>query len=86
MLSEFYIKRPRYTICMTTYNTKKTIERCFESLLYQIDDRFEIIVVDNLSSDDSEKYLEKLAREGRISLIRRECTCGLDRQIAAETL
>ena len=77
--------RPRYSICMTTYNAKNTIESCFESLLRQIDDRFKIIVVDNLSYDGSEKYLEKLAEKGKIRLIRQKCTRGLGRQIAAES-
>ncbi|MEM0053782.1 MAG: glycosyltransferase family 2 protein [Nitrososphaeria archaeon] len=76
--------RPKYSICMTTYNTIKTIDKCFKSLLRQIDDRFEIIVVDNLSSDGTEKYLEKLALEGKIRLIKRKCSRGLGRQIAAE--
>ncbi|MEM3386022.1 MAG: glycosyltransferase family 2 protein [Nitrososphaeria archaeon] len=78
------MRKPRYSICMTTYNTKKTVEKCFKSLLSQIDDRFEIIVVDNLSSDSTEKYLEKLALEGKIRLIKRKCSRGLGRQIAAE--
>ncbi|MGB9727759.1 MAG: glycosyltransferase family 2 protein [Nitrososphaeria archaeon] len=78
------MRKPRYSICMTTYQTKKTVKRCFDSLLPQVDDRFEIVVVDNFSSDGSEKYLETLAREGKIRLIRRRCSRGLGRQIAAE--
>ena len=79
------MSKPRYSICITTYQAGKTIRTFFNSLLNQIDDRFEIIVVDNFSSDGSEVFLQSLAERGLIRLIRRKCSRGLGRQIAAES-
>lgn len=55
-----------------------------ESILNQIDDRFEVIVVDNMSNDGSEKYLKTLEKQGKIKLISARCTRGKGRQIAFE--
>jgi len=79
------MRKPRYSICVTTYQAGKTIVKFFDSILSQIDDRFEIIVVDNLSSDGSEIFLKNLAERDKIRLISRKCSRGLGRQIAAES-
>jgi glycosyltransferase involved in cell wall biosynthesis len=69
---------------MTTYQPYKTIKSCMESILAQIDDRFEVVVVDNLSTDGSHTYLRRLADERRIRFISTNCNRGQGRQIAAE--
>jgi glycosyltransferase involved in cell wall biosynthesis len=49
-----------------------------------MDDRFELVIVDNCSSDGSQDYLTKLKDEGKIRLIVSKCTRGKGRQIALE--
>jgi glycosyltransferase involved in cell wall biosynthesis len=49
-----------------------------------MDDRFEIVIVDNCSSDGSLDYLTELHEQGRIKLIVSKCTRGKGRQIALE--
>ncbi len=51
---------PIYSICICNYNMADTIERALRSILDQLDDRFEVVVVDDGSSDDSVKVLKKM--------------------------
>lgn len=61
-----------------------TIKLSLESILSQIDNNFEVLVVDNCSTDGTREYLEKLARKGKIRLIVAKCNRGEGRQIALE--
>jgi glycosyltransferase involved in cell wall biosynthesis len=74
----------KYSVCITHYNDKPTIERSLESVLAQVDDTFEVIVVDNFSTDGSETVLKKYAEDGRIRLVQAKCSRGRGRQIAFE--
>jgi len=67
---------------MTNYNTLHTVRQSLESLLSQIDERFEIIVVDNQSKDGSLEILKEYKNKKRIRLIVRHCSRGLGRKIA----
>jgi len=60
------------------------VEKSLNSVLGQIDDRFEVVVVDNLSNDGSRPVLEGFARRGSIKLIQRRCSRGKGRQTAVE--
>lgn len=53
----------RYTIAICNYNMAETLEESLKSILNQIDDRFEVLVVDDASTDESQTILEKLAGE-----------------------
>ena len=53
---------PKYSICMCNYNMAGTLKPALESILTQIDDSFEIVIVDDGSSDDSVKVIESLQR------------------------
>jgi len=70
-----------YSICMTNYNTVNSVRQSLESLFKQMDERFEIIVVDNQSSDGSLDILRHYEKTGKIKLIVRHCSRGLGRQI-----
>jgi glycosyltransferase involved in cell wall biosynthesis len=74
----------KYSICITNYNNRGTISECINSILNQIDSRFEIVVVDNMSNDGSEIILSEMAKLGLINLVRRKCSRGKGRQIAFE--
>lgn len=60
----------------------KTVSRALESILSQIDESFEVIVVDSESNDGSEKILRSLEESGKIKLVTKKCTRGKGRQIA----
>lgn len=60
-----------YTISMCNYNMEETIAEALRSVLEQIDDRFEVLVVDDGSTDDSPEIVESLQAEyDRLRLIR----------------
>jgi glycosyltransferase involved in cell wall biosynthesis len=70
------------SILTTTYNTGRTIRESLGSVLSQIDDSFEVIVVDNFSNDGSLTYLKGLSESGKIRLLVTNCNRGQGRQIA----
>jgi glycosyltransferase involved in cell wall biosynthesis len=76
-------EHPLYSICATNYNTEDSVKQALESIITQIDERFEIIVVDNCSEDASLDILREYS-DKRIKLIVRKCSRGLGRQIAIE--
>ena len=76
---------PTYSICITQYNNATTVRRALDSILAQIDTRFEIVVVDNLSTDGSREILAEYAKAGKIGkLVEKHCTRGLGWQTAVE--
>lgn len=50
----------KYTIAVCNYNMANTLERSLRSILDQIDDRFEVLVIDDSSTDSSIRILKKL--------------------------
>ena len=54
---------PKYSICICNYNMNDTLERSINSILEQIDDEIEIIVVDDGSNDNSVETLKKIKNE-----------------------
>jgi glycosyltransferase involved in cell wall biosynthesis len=76
--------KPVYSICITHRNNRETLVSALRSILSQIDERYEVIVVDGRSTDGSVDILEELANSGIIRLISTKCTRGKGRQIAFE--
>jgi glycosyltransferase involved in cell wall biosynthesis len=73
-----------YSICITNYNTEDSVRQSLESILAQVDERFEIVVVDNCSKDASIDILREY--EGKhIKLIVERCSRGLGRQLAIKS-
>jgi glycosyltransferase involved in cell wall biosynthesis len=57
---------PKYSICMTSRNDGETIEASFDSLLPQLDESFELIVVDGGSDDARQRaFLSSLSDRTR---------------------
>ena len=50
-----------YTIAICNYNMARTLEEALRSILQQIGDRFEVLVVDDASTDESVSVLEDLS-------------------------
>ena len=59
MTNSHLTKHPSVTVLIPCYNGKKWIDRCFEALRKQGINDFEIVVVDDKSTDDSLKILNK---------------------------
>lgn len=51
---------PRYSICICTKNMDDSIEKCIESIMAQIDETFEVIVIDDNSTDETSMVLARL--------------------------
>ena len=75
---------PTYSVCITHYNDAPTVERSLRSVLDQVDGTFEVVVVDNFSTDGSYEVLSGYAKDGRITLVQAKCSRGKGRQIAFE--
>lgn len=49
----------KITIITVCYNSSKTIERCIKSVINQIDESIEYLIIDGKSSDDTMKIINK---------------------------
>lgn len=57
-------KRPLITVIIAVFNRKKSLRTAINSVLSQTYNNFEIIIVDDGSSDNPEKYIFKLIEKG----------------------
>ncbi len=69
---------PPVSVCVPMYNNSATIERCLRSILDQDGVEFEIVVVDDNSSDDCAAIAASLLRPGD-RLVRNDPNLGLNR-------
>jgi glycosyltransferase involved in cell wall biosynthesis len=81
--------KPKYSICVPNFNMADTLEVALESVLRQIDDDYEVLVVDDGSSDNSLDILKEMAAKYAqlrvISLARnRKRKLGQTRNISVE--
>lgn len=80
-------QEPQFTVCVCTYNDGNTITGFFESVAEQVDDRYEIVVIDGGSDDGTREYLETQAEEVNVPMRIRDQTgtgLGQARQQAVE--
>ncbi|MDG7000691.1 MAG: glycosyltransferase [Nitrososphaerota archaeon] len=75
-------KTVKYSLCTTSYNAIETIRKSIDSLLTQLSDGCELVVVDNASTDGTLDVLKELEAEGKLRLIIQKCTRGQGRQLA----
>jgi len=67
----------RFSIIIPVYNVEKYLDECFESVLSQKFGNFEIICVDDCSTDNSWNILEKYAeKDKRIRIFKQEKNAG----------
>lgn len=83
------MRNPAYSICMCNYNMADTIERSLTSILDQLDDRFEVVVVDDGSTDNSVDVIRSLQlkySQLRLVVLKRDAArkLGLTRNISIE--
>jgi len=61
----------QYSICMSNYNMAETLESALISILCQLDERYEVVLVDDGSSDKSLREIEHLEKYyDRLRIIR----------------
>lgn len=75
------------SIVMSCYNSEKTVERAIRSILNQTYQDFEIIIVDDCSTDNSVQVIESI-KDSRIRLFKHEVNkgAGLARRTAIENI
>ncbi len=70
-------QKPFFSVCIPNYNYAHYIEETVDSVLSQDFSDFEIIIVDNASTDNSWEVLQKLKqRDSRISIFRNKFNIG----------
>lgn len=69
---------PKVSVCIPTYNYGKFISDAIESVLSQTFADFELIVVDNCSTDGTKEVVEKyMAADSRVKYYRNESNVGM---------
>ncbi len=69
---------PRFSILVPVYNCQDTVRRCLSSVLNQSYENFEVILVDDASSDNSLELIKEYASyDERIRIIEREKNSSL---------
>jgi glycosyltransferase involved in cell wall biosynthesis len=74
----------KYSVCMTCFNEVATARESLNSLLGQLGENFEVVVVDNFSADGTYQVLREFERSHGVKVIQRRCSRGLGRQLAFE--
>jgi len=64
----FHAQRKRVSVCMAAYNGAKYIEQQLRSVLEQLDERDEVVIVDDRSTDNTVGLIEKID-DGRVKLL-----------------
>lgn len=68
---------PLVTVAVPVYNGAEHLDTCLGDLLAQTFERFEVLVLDNASTDGSAEIAEAVAaRDGRVHVVRREANIG----------
>ena len=73
------MNRPILSICIATYNRAGFIGETLDSIIAQMDDDVELLVVDGASTDNTEDVVRKYAqKESRIRYVRLSTKGGVD--------
>jgi glycosyltransferase involved in cell wall biosynthesis len=68
---------PFFTVVITTYNRERIVRRCLDSCLDQTEDDFEVVVVDDASTDGTVAALERY-EDPRLRVVVRDRNCGIN--------
>ncbi|MEN6379639.1 MAG: glycosyltransferase family 2 protein [Methanofastidiosum sp.] len=68
---------PEISVILPVYNSTKYLEECIDSILNQTFDNFELIIIDDLSTDNSREIITRKKRENnRIVFIKNKKNLG----------
>ena len=70
----------KFTICMPVYNGGSVIGQTLKSILSQSFENYEIVIVDNCSSDDTEKVIKKF-KDKRIKYYKNKMNIGYSKNL-----
>ncbi len=70
--------RPRVSVCLAAFNGERWLRAQLASILRQLDDADEVVIVDDASYDSTPNIVEEL-RDPRIRLLRNVRNLGVDR-------
>ncbi|MFC1617942.1 glycosyltransferase family 2 protein [Patescibacteria group bacterium] len=70
------IKNIKVSICLLAWNGKKYLDACLKSVLSQTHQNFDLLIIDNASTDSSVEYLEN--NYSQIRLIKNSANIGFD--------
>lgn len=70
------MNKPKVSICIPVYNAEKTIASTIQSVLDQTFQDWELIIVDNCSTDNSVEIIKQFT-DSRISFFQNETNCGM---------
>ena len=76
LIQEARAPRPRLSVTVLNYNYARYLPSCIESILEQTFADFELVIIDDCSTDDSEEILRKYAGDRRVRIIRHESNRG----------
>ena len=62
-LLEFHNMEVKFSVVIPVYNVKSYLSECVNSVLYQTYDDYEIVLVDDGSTDGSSELCDKYAKE-----------------------
>ncbi len=69
-------QRPRFSVVVPAYNAEPYLQDCMQSVLNQTDPDFELIIVDDGSTDGTAERVRSLSWDARVKLVQR-CNGGL---------
>jgi glycosyltransferase involved in cell wall biosynthesis len=72
------MSHPFFSIVITTYNRARIVRRCIDSCLAQSDEDFEIVVVDDGSSDDTAAILGRSYADPRLRIVCHQANRGIN--------
>ena len=61
-----------FSVVIPTYNRASFIEATLQSVLSQTYSHYEVIIVDNCSTDDTDQVLDPFVKAGRITFIKHD--------------
>lgn len=70
------MKIPLITVCIPTYNNELTIKRTILSVINQIYEKLEILVIDDCSADSTVKIVESI-NDSRVKLVKNSINLGM---------
>lgn len=71
------MKKPKISVIVAVYNTERYLERCLKSLLDQTYKNLEIIIIEDKSTDASNKILKKYEKFNNIKIVYNKENKGL---------
>lgn len=75
-------QEPLLTVAIPTFNRARYLDLCLASLVPQMREGIELLVLDNASDDDTSAVVAKYASHNALRYVRNEANIGSDRNIA----